>query len=110
MKRTSSLFQPKINLSLVFAAFLSWMCFPIAQAQQVKEYVRLAADLNQSPVSSSPGSLVVFNNALYFGANDGTHGLELWKYDGTNATRITDLSPGSINSFVSSLAVFNGAL
>jgi ELWxxDGT repeat protein len=110
MKETSSLYQPKLSLPLVFAAFLSLMCFSIGQAQQVKEYVRLAADINQSPAGSSPSGLVVYNNALYFAASDGTHGIELWKYDGTNATRITDLSPGSVNSFVSSLAVFNGAL
>ncbi len=39
-----------------------------------------------------------------------SHGSELWKYDGTTATRITDLSPGSASSFISSLAVYNGAL
>ena len=86
------------------------MCFSRGQAQQVKEFPRLAADINLTPVSSSPAGLIVYNNALYFVANDGSHGTELWKYDGTNATRITDLSPGSASSFISSLAVFNGAL
>ena len=44
--------------------------------------------------SSLPEQLTVYNNKLYFVANEGTHGLELWAYDGTNdPTMVFDLNP-----------------
>src|SRR5579859_3415055 len=107
--KTPPLFQFK-QPSLFLAVILCLTSFCIGRAQQITEYARLAADINLTPASSGPASLTVFNNALYFAANDGAHGIELWKYDGTVATRVTDLSPGSASSFISSLAVFNGAL
>ena len=45
----------------------------------------MVADIRPGSSSSSPNDLIVFNNALYFAANDGTNGNELWKYDGVNA-------------------------
>jgi ELWxxDGT repeat protein len=47
-------------------------------------------------LSSFPQSLVVLNNALHFGANDGDTGFELWKTDGTEAgtVQIKDICPG----------------
>ncbi len=35
--------------------------------------------------TSSPGDMKEFNNKLYFGADDGIHGDELWATDGTTA-------------------------
>lgn len=54
----------------------------------------------------------MFNNALYFGADDGVHGMELWKYDGNIATLAADIKPGSqySSSFPLDLTVFNNAL
>jgi ELWxxDGT repeat protein len=78
--------------------------------QQPREFVRLVADFNPSPMTGNPVSFLVFNDRLYFSATDGTHGIELWQTDGTNVTRLTDISYGSVNSFVSSLKVFNGQI
>ena len=52
----------------------------------------LAAQIN--PFMTNSGAIVwaTNHNAAYIMANDGTYGYELWKYDGTNATRITDFS------------------
>ena len=52
----------------------------------------------------------MFNNALYFRADDGVHGQELWKYDGTTASFVADINPGFRDSYPLNLTVFNNAL
>ncbi len=39
---------------------------------------RLVQDVNPGPLSSSPGRVVATSEALFFAANDGLHGHELW--------------------------------
>jgi ELWxxDGT repeat protein len=68
-------------------------------------------------INPSTGSLVsdltVFGAALYFSADDGVSGPELWKSDGTEAgtVRVKDINtaPGA-GSAPNALTVFNGAL
>ena len=56
----------------------------------------MVADINPNAGSSHPFSLTVFNNELYFRADDGIHGKELWKYDGVNApSMVADIRSGS---------------
>ena len=47
--------------------------------------------------SSAPSGLVEFNGRVYFAANDGVHGRELWRSDGTAAGTylVEDLYPGA---------------
>ena len=45
--------------------------------------------------SSYPHQLKVFNNVLYFAADDGVNGYELWKCDGTRATLFANINPGA---------------
>ena len=56
----------------------------------------LVANITGNVNSSDPGLGVVYNNELYFSANDGVVGRELWKTDGTTVgTRIViDLNGG----------------
>ena len=80
--------------------------------------VQLVADLNQTDVgetSSNPGELTVINNgvqeSLYFTANNGVNGRELWRLD-SNATtpQLLDLQPGSVASNPDQLTAVNETL
>lgn len=61
---------------------------------------------------SSPSSLKVLDGVLYFKADDGTHGRELWKSDGTEAgtLRVTDIGPGSGDGVIGGPVVLANAL
>src|SRR5258706_3926971 len=98
-----SIDQPRVLLLC-----LSFMLLVSAAKAAVREVVRLAADLNTTPKSANISGLTIINDELYFAANDGTHGLEMWKSDGTNVTRLTDISYGSSSSFVGPPALYNG--
>lgn len=56
------------------------------------------------PAPSNPGLMRVMNGTLYFVANDGTHGAELWKTDGTEAgtTLVKDIRAGAESPFTTS--------
>ena len=47
----------------------------------------LFADINQFGVSSLPDSFIEFNSQVFFVANDGLSGSELWKSDGLRFSR-----------------------
>ena len=55
----------------------------------------LTASLTASPLAQS--NLAVLNGKLYFQANDGTTGSELWASDGTagGTTLVKDIYPGA---------------
>ena len=59
----------------------------------------LLADISPGIGSSSPASFVAAGGYLYFGANDGAHGVELWRTDGTAAGTqlVADVAPGAAN-------------
>ena len=61
---------------------------------------------------SSPDELIDVNGMLYFSANDGTHGSELWKSDGTESgtVMVKDINPDSADSSPSWLTNVNGKL
>ena len=53
-----------------------------------------------------------FNNTLFFAADDGIKGYELWKSDGTmtGTIRVTDINPDSASSLPKSFVEVNGTL
>jgi ELWxxDGT repeat protein/VCBS repeat-containing protein len=55
-------------------------------------------------------SPLVIGSEMYFGANDGVHGNELWKTDGTTSgtVMVSNIAPGSASSNPFYLTAFNG--
>ncbi len=56
--------------------------------------------------------MVIYKNHLYFRANDGLNGNELWRYDSTSGTAslVANINPGSDSSYPDNMTVFNGQL
>lgn len=82
--------------------------------QGTQATTRLVKDINPGTVSSSPYQLtaaVPADGTIYFRADDGSHGQELWVSDGTSAgTRmVEDIAPAASGYYhVSSLAPDGG--
>ena len=56
-------------------------------------------------LDSNPSHLTSIDGTLYFTANDGDHGQELWKSDGTEAgtVMVKDVNPGDASSLPSGI-------
>jgi ELWxxDGT repeat protein len=67
---------------------------------------------DQANDGSDPNYFTNVNGTVYFAADDGIHGTELWKTDGTDSgtTMVDDLDPGSDPSFPLDLTNVNGTL
>jgi ELWxxDGT repeat protein len=51
------------------------------------------ANLNTPP--SAQMDLVLWNGALYYGAQESSFGVELWRFNGSTQTRVTDINAGA---------------
>ena len=62
--------------------------------------------------SSNPSDFIVYNNMLFFSAEENTKGRELWVSDGTTSGTVLfkDINEGPDDSSPSGLTVFNGKL
>ena len=69
-------------------------------------------DMNPGSVSSYPSNLVNVNGTLFFSANDGIDGTELWKSDGTSAgtLQVSDINAGHSGSYPIYLTNVNGVV
>lgn len=56
------------------------------------------------------GDAIVYAGKLYFTANDGINGRELWVHDGTNTNMVADLYPGSMGSDPIHFCINGGSL
>ncbi len=73
---------------------------------------RTTFDLNDAPTDSRPRELTVMNGILYFQADDGLHGVELWRSDGSIAGTymVKDMKPGDDDAYPSELTVSGDTL
>ena len=74
------------------------------------ETTAMVADLNPGPASGVGFDYTVFDDKLYFFANDGVYGRELWVWDGTSPTLIADICPGCRLAEPTGLTVFDNHL
>ena len=69
----------------------------------------LVADINPAG-DAYPNDLIVSSDNLYFSANDGIHGSELWKTGPTGTALVKDILIGVDSSFPRTLVNFNNML
>jgi ELWxxDGT repeat protein len=76
---------------LLFASIL------VAGSPVCAQLPQRVSDLNSRRLDGDPHCLTSFNNKLYFSADNGTTGRELWSYDGSASqpVLVADLVPGS---------------
>ncbi|MBR8826407.1 MAG: VCBS repeat-containing protein [Gomphosphaeria aponina SAG 52.96 = DSM 107014] len=76
------------------------------------EEIKLVKDLRDGSKSSTPANLTNINNIIYFQANNGINGIELWKSDGSAAGTVVvkDIRDGSKSSKPANLTKLNNLL
>jgi uncharacterized delta-60 repeat protein len=84
----------------------------VATFTSLRFVARLVAEIRPGTTGSAPVDMKVFNGALYFRANDGINGDELWRLDANTTTPImvADIFPGPSSSSPSQLTVAGNVL
>jgi ELWxxDGT repeat protein len=75
--------------------------------------LKMVKDINTDKAGSSPSGYVKHSDDyIYFTANDGIHGAELWRTDGTeeNTEMVKDVTPGKDSSSIGNITSVNSLL
>lgn len=82
-----------MKTKFTFSFFLLLYCFP-AFTQTAPTLIK---DINPGDEHSDPSQLCMMGDVVYFFANDGTNGIELWQTDGTEAgtSMVKNIGEGS---------------
>ncbi len=93
------------TFSSLFSSLLLTGTLAVAQPNLVK-------DINPGAAGSNAQHLLNVNGTLYFTAQNGAYGNELWKSNGTAAgtTLVRDLAPGAAGSYPQHLTIVSGRL
>ena len=72
----------------------------------------MGQDINPGVSGSNPQYLTVYNNRLFFQADDGAHGAELWSTDGSasGAQLVSDIFSGISGSYPQGFTLYSGKL
>lgn len=70
--------------------------------------VTVAVDIEPGTGDSGPGRSTFYNGKLYFAAKTNAFGVELYSFDGTMATRVTDVGAGSSYGMWGAPCAYNG--
>ncbi len=84
-----------VSIVVLLILTTGWLCLPApVKAQLPQPY--LVKDSNTRTLGADPIGFTGVNGIVYFAANDGIHGSELWRSDGTAAGTwlVKDLWPG----------------
>ncbi|HEX7557049.1 MAG TPA: hypothetical protein VF338_10530, partial [Leptolinea sp.] len=104
----------KLTASLLITSFL-FLNIPPAQVSAADLYVKDSEtpptnveDLRVGTTGSSPEDLTFVGTTLFFSANDGTHGRELWKLPSPykKAQLVIDIQPGHASSEIDHITAF----
>ncbi|MBL7743072.1 MAG: T9SS type A sorting domain-containing protein [Chitinophagaceae bacterium] len=92
---------------ILLPAFVAIVYFDAASQQ-----LSLIKDINPGSAGSNVCFLTRINSTVFFAANDGINGMELWKSDGTEAgtVMVKDINSGSSSSSIGYLTNVNGTL
>ena len=72
------------------------------------EYRHTVSDLNSGTAGSNPEDLTLSGNILFFTADNGTNGRELWRHNGQgNVQMVKDIVPGAAGSLPTNLTRAN---